>query len=427
MSTNIESIGLNRPGGTPSRRIRSWRSVVTALVLCGGGLAFVGFGRQEQDAENAAEARLRETVEYLAADEREGRGPETKGIELSAEYIVKRFDALGLKTDIVDGTPFQEFDLLVQTSPDKRASGVSGLIDWPSIISSLMKKALHKNSGNNDSSLPDRPAQTPTRPIRLKNVIASLEGEGPLAEETVVIGAHYDHLGVGKRKGEQIIYNGANDNASGVAVMLEAARILTQRREKLPRRILFVSFSGEELGLRGSVQYVNHPPLPLEKTIAMICLDIVGRQEGDRLLSLGAETSPALTRITNSVAEQHRINLLSFPVPMAGPFGSDHLPFYSKLIPVVFFVTTGGAADYHQPSDTADTLNYAGMRRIAQYTADIAVALAEAEPRPEFRDGNPCGLVLRTFFRLWGWAVESAPPGIIRLDRQVSRTPQESE
>jgi hypothetical protein len=133
-----------------------------------------------------------------------------------------------------------------------------------------------------------------------------------------------------------------------------------------------------------------------------------------------------LARMTENVAEQRQIGLLSLPVYATGPCGSDHLSFYSRRIPAVFFMTTGGLGHYHQPSDTTDTLNYAGMRQIAQFVADLAVALAESPERPEFHDSGP-SLLIRALFRLWGWAVEYAPAGILRLDRQIPRTPQQRQ
>ena len=197
--------------------------------------------------------------------------------------------------------------------------------------------------------------------------MAVLEGEGPRADETIVIGAHYDHLGEERNdEGEPVVYNGANDNASGTAALLEIARILSNRKEKLPRRIVFVAFSGEELGLLGSLHYVDDPPVPLAQTIAMINLDMVGRLQSDTIVAMGTGSSPAMALAAERIAREHGISLLpiSFSLPC-----SDHSPFHAHAVPVIFFATIGGLRDYHRPSDTAEKLNYEGIRRVARMTA----------------------------------------------------------
>ena len=128
----------------------------------------------------------------------------------------------------------------------------------------------------------------------MKNVVGVLEGEGPHAEETIVVGAHYDHLGLGgrvARPGVKAIHHGADDNASGTAAVIEVARQLASREKKLPRRIVFITFSGEERGLLGSARYVREPLIPLNKTIAMLNMDMVGRLHDNKLIVYGYGTA----------------------------------------------------------------------------------------------------------------------------------------
>ncbi|HEV3416682.1 MAG TPA: M20/M25/M40 family metallo-hydrolase [Pirellulales bacterium] len=221
-----------------------------------------------------------------------------------------------------------------------------------------------------------------------KNVLGILEGEGPLAEETIVIGAHYDHLGYGGNgslaPGVHAIHPGADDNASGDAALLEVARELAGRAKKLPRRILFIAFTGEERGLLGSARYVRDPLVPLDKTIAMLNLDMVGRMRDDKLIVYDNDTSPQFDPLIERVNAKFKFKIAREP----GGFGpSDHSSFYGKQIPVLFFFT-GTHSDYHRPSDTADKINVADMRRVAQMVADVAAALAEADERPEFSESK---------------------------------------
>jgi hypothetical protein len=220
------------------------------------------------------------------------------------------------------------------------------------------------------------------KPVEARNVVAMLDGQGPTAEETVVLGAHYDHVGVGgpgaiggRGKG---IFPGADDNASGVAVMLEVARALAARPEKLPRRVVFIAFTGEETGLKGSNRYVQHPLIPLKQTVAMLNLDMVGRLRNDQLMVLGTGTSKLFEELADRVPAEG-LKIAKLPVG-AGP--SDQLAFYSHNIPVLHFFT-GVHSDYHRPSDTFETLNVPGMRRVAKYVEEVATAIASA-PRPEF-------------------------------------------
>jgi len=220
-----------------------------------------------------------------------------------------------------------------------------------------------------------------------RNVLAELEGDGPKADETIVIGAHYDHLGYGgfgslAPQAGHVIHPGADDNASGTAALLEVARRLAERAKakKFPRRILFISFTGEERGLLGSARYVRDPLIPLDKTIAMLNMDMVGRMKENKLTVYGIDTATEFAPLVERLDKPYGFKI----IPELGGFGpSDHSSFYGKKIPVLFFFT-GLHADYHRPTDTADKLDVPDMRRVADLVTDVAAAIAEAPARPHF-------------------------------------------
>ncbi len=220
--------------------------------------------------------------------------------------------------------------------------------------------------------------------VEVKNVVGVLEATGPLAEETLVIGAHYDHLGFGRsgssKDGKREVYNGADDNASGVAAVIEIARSLANREEKLRRRVVFMAFTAEERGLLGSAHYVNHPLVPLQKTVAMLNLDMVGRLREDKLIVTGTATAKQFDGLLDRINQQHGLKISKKP---SGFGASDHASFYGKQIPAMHFYT-GVHSDYHRPSDDFEKLNIAGMRRVTALVTDVAVALADAEDRPEY-------------------------------------------
>lgn len=221
-------------------------------------------------------------------------------------------------------------------------------------------------------------------PCEVKNVAAILPGDGALAEETVILGAHYDHLGYGSRGSlpskPAAIYHGADDNASGVAVVLETARTLALRGQKLHRRVVFVTFTGEEWGFWGSSHYVNDPVVPLDKTTAMVNLDMVGRLRGDALTINSVGTGTGFDELLDRINEPHGFSLTK----VAGASGrSDQAAFYAKKIPNLHFFT-GKHPDYHSPTDTFPKLNIPGMRRIGELVTDMVVALANAPVRTQY-------------------------------------------
>ncbi|MBS0210455.1 MAG: M20/M25/M40 family metallo-hydrolase [Planctomycetes bacterium] len=218
----------------------------------------------------------------------------------------------------------------------------------------------------------------------VKNVIGVLPGSGPKADETIVIGAHYDHLGMGGEgslaPGEKEVHNGADDNASGTSTLIEVARQLAARGKPLPRRVVFIAFTGEERGLIGSAKYCANPIFPLDQTVAMLNMDMVGRMVDDKLIVQGADTGTEFGPIVDRLNETAGFKITR----QSGGFGpSDHSSFYGKKIPVMHFFT-GTHKDYHRPSDDIDKINAQGMRRVADFVTEVAVALAEADARPTY-------------------------------------------
>ena len=225
-----------------------------------------------------------------------------------------------------------------------------------------------------------------------RNVLAILTGTGAAAadgkpaidpRETVVLGAHYDHLGYGgpnsAAPGEQAVHHGADDNASGTAVLVEVARRLAAAGP-LPRSVLFVAFSGEERGLLGSAHYAANAAVPLADTVAMVNLDMVGRLDGDKVIVHGTGTGTGLDPLVDRLVAAHGLEAAKEP----GGFGpSDHASFYARKVPVLH-VFTGSHADYHRPSDTADRINADGMARLEALVEDVVRELATQAERPQY-------------------------------------------
>jgi hypothetical protein len=226
--------------------------------------------------------------------------------------------------------------------------------------------------------------------ITTKNVVGVLEGSGPHATETVVVGAHYDHLGRGGLFSGSLaflsseIHNGADDNASGTAMVLELARRLGARRDPPPRRVVFMAFSGEERGLLGSRHYVAHPLFPLESTVMMFNCDMVGRLNGkSELTMIGTGTSPGLEQLVEALGKSAGLSIKKVAGMTDGFGGSDHQSFYPRGIPVLF-AFTGVHSDYHRPSDDTDRINVPGMARIADYLELLLLDVVRRPIRPAY-------------------------------------------
>jgi aminopeptidase YwaD len=205
----------------------------------------------------------------------------------------------------------------------------------------------------------------------VRNVVGFLPGTGS-TDEYFVVGAHFDHLGWGQdgtlyRGEEPKVHHGADDNASGTAGVLELAQYFSDR--KLKHSILFIAFNGEEMGLLGSGNWVNHPTRPLANISAMFNLDMIGRRiDSTRRLNVqGTGSSPQWDMIAKKANDAYRMDLSLIP---EGEGSSDHASFYMKNIPVLFFFT-GLHTDYHRPSDTVEKINITGETEIVSYIADV--------------------------------------------------------
>lgn len=221
--------------------------------------------------------------------------------------------------------------------------------------------------------------------VETYNVVGVVEGEGPLANETVVIGGHYDHLGYGgygsRAPGRNEIHYGADDNATGTVAVLELARRFAHAEKKPARRLVFIAFSGEERGLIGSRYYCNEEPLfPLEDTVAMINFDMIGRLRNRSLTVFGSSTSEVFEDLINQAAEGLELDM---NIPRSGFGGSDHLPFYQKEIPDVF-IHTGLHDVYHTPEDTYETINVSGMVDVIDFSENFVKVVDQLEQRPTF-------------------------------------------
>jgi hypothetical protein len=276
-----------------------------------------------------ASPRLEDTVRFLASDEMRGRGPGTPENRRAAEWILAQFREIGLESSL------HEFDFHL----------------------------------------------FPDRKIRAANVVGLLRGA---SDEIVVIGAHHDHLGVEEGR----IYNGADDNASGVAALLHAARAC--RRDPPPRTLVFVSFDLEERGMVGSSRFVASNVVDMERVVAMVCLDLVGgtffKGEERSLFALGSEYSAAISEAVRaeSVGGLDVVPVGIFVMEPMGPLfaRSDYLAFRRRGIPFVF-LSTGTPWYYHTEHDDVERIDFPKLARVSSYVSALTRRIASG-PRPEF-------------------------------------------
>lgn len=280
--------------------------------------------------------RILDDIKFLADDRLEGRMTGTAEADTAAAYIEQRFKQVGLQAPA--GGWFQEFKVEGGAAQKVAAAGATG-----------------------------------------RNVVGLLPGSDPvLREEIIVVGAHYDHLGGGSfgaldPDSTGKVHNGADDNASGVAAIIN----LAQRMAADPpaRTIVFVAFSGEELGLLGSAWYVRQPAVPLSRTMAMINFDMVGRLRNDKLIIYGTETATQFTPLLDSINKS-----FGFDLKMRGDgYGpSDQSAFYAVKKPVLHFFTDLHE-DYHRTTDDWQKINVAGMLKVTDFAAAL---LRELGDRP---------------------------------------------
>jgi hypothetical protein len=306
-----------------------WPTVLLGTLL---GLASLADSLQAQRPEPP---RLLDDIRFLSDDRLQGRMTGSRGADSAAAYLARRFSQVGLQP--AAGGWFQSFTV----GRDAPAA---------------------------------RPAHTGT--LAGKNVVGILPGRDPvLRNQTVILGAHYDHLGLGSfgsldPDSTGLVHNGADDNASGAAALIQVAARLAASPPA--RTVVFIAFSGEELGLLGSAHYVKQPIYPLASTLAMINLDMVGRLRNGRLIVYGARSAkefPALLDSLNWYA--------GFDMKAQGDgFGpSDHSSFYAAKRPVLHLFTDLHE-DYHRTTDDWQKVNYDGLKRVADFSLGLVTALA---------------------------------------------------
>tara|TARA_B100001113_G_scaffold352329_1_gene353414 strand:- start:13 stop:1266 length:1254 start_codon:yes stop_codon:yes gene_type:complete len=284
-----------------------------------------------------------EHIKYLSSDELEGRYPGSKGSDLAIDYIATDYKRSRL-SPLGSDDYLQFFDFTNQQGEK----------------------------------------------IKIPNVVGMVPGT-TLKDEYIVIGAHFDHLGYGGAHSGSLemnssaIHNGADDNASGIAGMLELASKLSSERKKIKRSLIFIAFNAEEQGIFGSKYFVKNSPVNTSNIITMINLDMIGRLNNLSLNISGTGTSPLFNNILDKISKKHYLNINKNPEGF-GP--SDHSSFYSNNIPVLFFFT-GGHSDYHKPSDDWNKINSSGQKKIVDMIYDVVLEIDNNTKRPKFTEAGP--------------------------------------
>ncbi|MDQ7780390.1 MAG: M20/M25/M40 family metallo-hydrolase [Planctomycetota bacterium] len=291
---------------------------------------------RDKDAafKSITQSELSQIIKYLASPKLEGRGCWEKGGIAAADLFCEQFEKSNLKPIGDEGTFKQAFSYTY-----------SGKSDWKS-----------------------------------SNVVGMAEGsDEEFKGEYIVFGAHYDHLGL-KRKGQ--FWPGADDNASGTAAVMELAEAFGRCELRPKRSMIFALFGAEERGLYGSQHFAEHSPVPVEKIVAMINLDMIGRNKANEVWLIGAATSPDLDAQINEANKTLKLKLLYDPATDIAD--SDHYNFYLKNIPVVF-LHGGLHNDYHKPADTAEKIVYPKVLATTQLAFLTGWSVAETPERPKFQ------------------------------------------
>ena len=296
---------------------------------------------------------IRRDIAWLADDAREGRATGTPGLDSSAAYVAQRFEALGLVPLVAD-------------------SGCAGGCR-PDFLQHYIARPVSPRGHSG-----------PPVTLPATNVIGMLRGADPRQRgEYVIVGAHMDHLGRSAEfaldpKATNAIRNGADDNASGTAAVLELARLFA--RHPARRSIIFTAFSGEELGLLGSQYWADHPPVPLDKVLAMVNFDMVGRMKNAKLIVYGVATATELPAIVESANTAPTLAISA----VGDGFGpSDHSSFYAKNLPVLQFFTDLHD-DYHRATDDAEKINAAGEARVLAVAERVIRDIADRPSKLTF-------------------------------------------
>ncbi|NGP77407.1 M28 family peptidase [Balneolaceae bacterium YR4-1] len=322
------------------------KSFQHVLICLGFSILFIQCTAENTESEFRPEitpSDIKNHITFLASDDLAGRETGTAGEAKAAGYIADQFDKFGLLPAGDESTYFQEFrvNMSVLNNPHRGDTSRSGV------------------------TFPDEERIT-------RNVVAVLEGsEEP--DSYLVLGAHYDHLGTGKfgslyNRDTTSIHNGADDNASGTAGLLELAHYFSEHPTQ--RSLVFIAFSGEEMGLLGSRHFVENPTVPLDQTVAMINMDMIGRLNSNKLLIFGTGSSPGW----DSLITKANTDTLDIETIPDGTGASDHTSFYNKEIPVLHYFTDTHA-DYHRPSDDTDYINAEGQDRVLEHVKRLIVAI----------------------------------------------------
>ena len=337
----------SEPSFPAPRVIGALRAALLVPLLLGGCRTVE---RGAASARPEAE-RIRRDIAYLADDRLDGRGTGTAGNDSAAAWLARRYESLKLRP-------------LVGETPGSDCSG-AGRARCTFLQRFTARGAELAHTG--------KPEGVPTQ-----NVVAMIAGRDPaLAGEFVVIGGHFDHLGRSPANAldqGDAIRNGADDNASGTAAVLELARLFAAHPPR--RSIVLAHFSGEELGLLGSQWFVEHSPVPLRDIVAMVNFDMVGRLRNDRLIVYGVATARELPALVDSANVEPKLRINA----VGDGFGpSDHSSFFAKGIPVLHFFTDLHD-DYHRATDDVEKIDAAGTARVVAVAERVIRAIAD---RPE--------------------------------------------
>ncbi len=272
---------------------------------------------------------LKKHVYFLASDSLEGRGLSTESGMIAANYIAGYFQQLG--------------------------------------VLPVGEQYLHKFYSRMGSTM-----------LTGHNVVGIIEGADPkLRDEYIVLGAHFDHISWMLHEGEKVVFNGADDNATGTATLLELARAIMQNKDKLKRSIVFVAFDGEESGLLGSREFVKQNTIPIDNIKLMMSIDMVGRYVESKSLIMGAMgTLEGGETVLYELADKHHIKIKKTGTEVSNR--TDSKPFGDAGIPALN-VTSGIVGPYHKPEDDRETIDYEGMEQIAGLLYDLTMNLSEKD------------------------------------------------
>ncbi len=340
---------------TNRSRTRTLRRTTILLVVAAAGILNLRFTLTARAQETASSGGAKtvwsitakdigERLDILASDSLEGRRTGEPGASKAARYIASEFHRLQLSPIDSAHVFMQPFDFSEHAMDTTKHGFTHGM-----------------------------------------NIVGYIRGEDPqLADQTVIIGAHYDHLGMGgpfALDKVHAIHYGADDNASGTSGLLEIAEHLSKERYTLKRSVLFIAFSGEEEGLFGSAYFTEHPLVPLKNVQAMVNMDMIGRMnDSNTLIVQGMGTSPSWKDLITSLPESKPLHLKYF---QTGTGPSDHAKFYAKDVPVLFLFT-GFHDDYHKATDTRDKINVVGEAKVAQFAESVVLNLANRPDKIAF-------------------------------------------